>query len=237
MTRLGPKAGQSSSDARPDRPPHPSPPRHVRISCSVSNALRPVWLGRFGWQSFDESSQVIDSKRFGPLAQLAEQQTLNPFTPRPESQNTPVLLTKTPAPTGPNGSQDGWQYPKRLAVRLAVLRMARQNFPARFPAVTSPPPAAVIPAAGSTPRPEVAPRSGSAGDLQAGRVALPVVQRQLLWPVSRDYSGRFRSTSIEINNDDACGPCGRRLRRPKRGGKRAASTVKHKLNHEPLWLQ
>ena len=49
------------------------------------------------------------------------------------------------------------------------------------------------------------------------------VQRQLLLPLGVDHFCRFRSSWIEINNDDACGPCGRRLRRPKRGGKRAAS--------------
>ena len=53
------------------------------------------------------------------------------------------------------------------------------------------------------------------------------VQRQLLLPLGVSHFCRFRSSWIEINNDDACGPCGRRLRRPKRGGKRAASTVTH----------
>ena len=37
-------------------------------------------------------------------------------------------------------------------------------------------------------------------------------------------SCRFRSSWIEINNSDACGTYGRRLRRPTRGGKRAVST-------------
>ena len=50
------------------------------------------------------------------------------------------------------------------------------------------------------------------------------VQRQLLLPLGVSHICRFRSSWIEINNDDACGPCGRRLRRPKRGGKRAASS-------------
>ena len=53
------------------------------------------------------------------------------------------------------------------------------------------------------------------------------VQRQLLLPLGVSHFCRFRSSWIKINNDDACGPCGRRLRRPKRGGKRAASTVTH----------
>ena len=61
----------------------------------------------------------------------------------------------------------------------------------------------------------------------ARRPAALAVQRQLLLPLGVSHFCRFRSSWIKINNDDACGPCGRRLRRPKRGGKRAASTVTH----------
>ena len=60
------------------------------------------------------------------------------------------------------------------------------------------------------------PRSGTAGWPPAGSV-----QRQLLWPPGDNCFGRFGSTWIAINGSSACGPCGRRLRRPKRGGKRA----------------
>ena len=38
---------------------------------------RRVLAGSTGWQYFGEFSQVVDSKRCGPLAQLVEQQTLN----------------------------------------------------------------------------------------------------------------------------------------------------------------
>ena len=40
------------------------------------------------------------------------------------------------------------------------------------------------------------------------------VQRQLLLPLGVNYFCRFRSSWIEINNSDACGTYGRRLRRP-----------------------
>ena len=35
------------------------------------------WAGSTGWQYFGGCSQVVDSERCGPLAQLVEQQTLN----------------------------------------------------------------------------------------------------------------------------------------------------------------
>ena len=69
--------------------------------------------------------------------------------------------------------------------------------------------------AGATPTPTGIPRSTSP------------VQRQLLLPLGVDHFCRFRSSWIEINDGDACRPCRRRLRGPKRGGKRAASTVTH----------
>ena len=47
-----------------------------------------------------------------------ERQTDNPFTPRPESQTTPLLLTQPPTEQVPSGSESGWQYLKRLAVRM-----------------------------------------------------------------------------------------------------------------------
>ena len=51
------------------------------------------------------------------------------------------------------------------------------------------------------------------------------VQRQLLLPVGVNYFCRLRGSEISIEDGDACVACGRRLRRPKRGGKRAFSTV------------
>ena len=39
---------------------------------------------------------------------------------RPESQKTPGFVGQPAAPTGPNGSENGWPNPKQLAVRLAV---------------------------------------------------------------------------------------------------------------------
>ena len=50
---------------------------HARISRALPYRVKSVWLHRIGWQSFDESWQVIESTRCGPLAQLVEQQTLN----------------------------------------------------------------------------------------------------------------------------------------------------------------
>ena len=44
-----------------------------------------------------------------------------PFAPTPTIQKTPYLLATTATRTGPTGSQNGWQNPKRLAVRLAAL--------------------------------------------------------------------------------------------------------------------
>ena len=67
------------------------------------------------------------------------------------------------------------------------------------------------------------PGPGADRGVRGGSGAGIRVQRQLLLPLGVDHFCRFRSSWIEINNDDACGPCGRRLRRPKRGGKRAAS--------------
>jgi len=44
-------------------------------------------------------------------------------------------------------------------------------------------------------------------------------------PVGVNYFCRLRGSEIRIEDGDACVACGRRLRRPKRGGKRASSTV------------
>ena len=51
------------------------------------------------------------------------------------------------------------------------------------------------------------------------------VRRQLLLPVGVNYFCRLRGSEISIEEGDACVACGRRLRRPKRGGKRASSTA------------
>ena len=61
-------------------------------------------------------------------------------------------------------------------------------------------------------------RAGSAG-------AEAPVRRQLLLPVGVNNFCRLRGSEIGIEEGDACVACGRRLRRPKRGGKRASSTV------------
>ena len=87
-----------------------------------------------------------------------------------ESQETPVLLANPPPEQVPPGqktadsTQNGSPYQ----------RMTQSDFPARIPSRHLLSPAAVVPAAGSTPRPKVAPRRGSAGDPQARLVALPV---------------------------------------------------------------
>ena len=47
------------------------------------------------------------------------------------------------------------------------------------------------------------------------------VPRQLLLPLSDNYFGRLRGAGVDIEDGDAGAACGRRLRRPKRGGKRA----------------
>ena len=51
------------------------------------------------------------------------------------------------------------------------------------------------------------------------------VPRQLLLPLSVNYFCRLRGAGVDIEEDDAGAACGRRLRRPKRGGKRATVMV------------
>ena len=51
---------------------------------------------------------------------LRERRPVIRYGHRRKPQKTPVLLAKPAIRTSPNGSENGWQNQKRLAVRLAV---------------------------------------------------------------------------------------------------------------------
>ena len=105
----------------------------------------------------------------GPLAQLVEQQTLNPFTLRPESQKTPVLLAELPTEPVPpgqntagstrNGWQYGWQYQGPLRTTFSPFPPSQPHSLARklcrIPCTRH----ATLPRPPSTHRPKRSPRA------------------------------------------------------------------------------